>query len=306
MSAIRDTALDNERGIEAARAAGIKLSSADKILFPEQGVTKGQLAAYYAQIAPAMLPFIVNRPLSLVRCPEGRSKTCFFQKHDTGGFPKGMHPFEITERSGETKPYRYLKGVEGLLAGAQMGVLEFHIWGSRIDNVEKPDRLVFDVDPDEGLDFADVRAAALDIRDRLDALGLASFAMVTGGKGMHVVAPLVRRAAWPEVKAFADDFAHGLAEQEPDRFTATLSKAARKGRLFIDYLRNERGSTAVAPYSTRARKGAPVAMPVSWEEAATLKAANLFSLAEAVERAQGPSPWQGYDAIRQSLPKSAR
>lgn len=301
-----DEKLSDAAGVEAARAAGISLSSAGKVLFPEQGVTKGKLAAYYAAVAPAMLPFIANRPLSLVRCPEGRAKTCFFQKHDTGGFPKGMHPVDISEKSGVQKPYRFLRGVEGLLAGVQMGVLEFHIWGSRVDNIEKPDRLVFDVDPDEGLDFSGVKQAAFDIHDRLEAMGLTSFPLVTGGKGIHVVVPLVRRAAWPRVKSFASDFAHKLAEDEPGRFTATLSKAARKGKLFIDYLRNERGSTAIAPYSTRARKGAPIAVPVSWEEVGTLAAANGFSLADGMRRAAEPSRWKGYDALRQSLPKSAR
>jgi bifunctional non-homologous end joining protein LigD len=293
-------------GDKHERIAGVRLSSPNKVLFAEQGVTKGQLAAYYAAVAPAMLPFISNYLLSLVRCPEGRGKACFFQKHDTGGFPKGMHLIDIAEKSGEKKNYRYLRGVEGLLAGVQMGVLEFHIWGSRVDNVEKPDRIVFDVDPDEGLDFADVKKAAFDIRDRLEELGLTSFAMVTGGKGIHVIVPLVRRAAWPEVKTFAKDFARMLAEEEPERFTATLSKAARKGKLFIDYLRNERGSTAIAPFSTRARKGAPVAVPVSWDEVEKLESANGFSLAEAVERAQKPSPWKRYGELKQSLPKLQR
>lgn len=293
-----------ETGIEAARKAGIRLSSPDKVLFPEQGVTKAELAAYYAAVAPAMLDHIADRPLSLVRCPEGRAKACFFQKHDTGGFPDGMHPVELEEKSGKKATYRYLRGVEGLLAGVQMGVLEFHIWGSRIDNVEKPDRLVFDVDPDEGLDFSDVRQAALDIGDRLDGFGLRTFALVTGGKGIHVIVPLTRRAKWPEVKAFASGFARLLAQEEPERFTATLSKAARKGKLFIDYLRNERGSTAIAPFSTRARKGAPVAVPVSWDQVETLDRANGFSLGAAIERASGPSPWRGYGEVNQSITRA--
>src|SRR5690606_15940576 len=151
-------------------------------------------------------------------------------------------------------------------AAVQMGTLEFHIWGSRIDRLEHPDRLVFDLDPDEGLTFPDVREAAFDLRDRLEKIGLKTLPMVTGGKGIHVVAPLERRAEWPEVKQCAHDFAKRMSEEEPDRYIAQASKAKRKGKIFIDYLRNERGATAIARYSTRARKGAPVAMPVSWEE----------------------------------------
>ncbi|WP_332715568.1 DNA ligase D [Pelagibacterium mangrovi] len=296
--------LSDEDGIAAAAKAGVKLSSPDKVLFPEQGVTKARLAAYYAAVVDAMLPYIADRPLSLVRCPAGRAKQCFFQKHDTGGFTQGMHTVSIVEKDGTADDYFTLDGIEGLLAGVQMGVLEFHIWGSRRDSIEKPDRIVFDIDPDEGLDFGDVKSAAFDIRDRLADLGLKTFPLVTGGKGLHVVAPITRRAEWPAVKAFSADFAKQMAADEPDRFTATLSKKARKGKLFIDYLRNERGSTAIAPYSSRARQGAPVAVPVAWDEVASLSAANAFSLEAAAERAAN-DPWPGYAKLRQSLPKSA-
>ncbi|SDH14884.1 DNA ligase D [Pelagibacterium luteolum] len=296
--------LTDDAGIAAAEKAGIKLTSPDKLLYPGQGVTKAKLAAYYAAVVDAMLPYITDHPLSLVRCPGGRAKQCFFQKHDTGGFSQGMHSIAITEKDGTSDDYFTLNGLDGLLAGVQMGVLEFHIWGSRRDDIEKPDRLVFDIDPDEGLDFADVKSAALDIRDRLADIGLKTFPMATGGKGIHVIAPLTRSAEWPEVKAFASGFAKHLAETQPDRYTATLSKKARKGKLFVDYLRNERGSTAIAPYSTRAREGAPCAVPLSWDELDDLKQANGFSLDAAAERATGPDPWQGYGKVRQSLPKT--
>ncbi|UYQ73886.1 DNA ligase D [Pelagibacterium flavum] len=297
--------LSEDLGIAAAEKAGIKLSSPEKVLYPGQGVTKGKLAAYYASVVEAMMPYIADRPLSLVRCPAGRAKQCFFQKHDTGGFAQGMDTVQITEKDGKSDSYFTLNGLEGLLAGVQMGVLEFHIWGSRRDAVEKPDRIVFDIDPDEGLDFGDVKSAALDIRDRLADLGLQTFAMVTGGKGIHVIAPVTRRAEWPDVKAFASGFAKQMAEDEPDRFTATLSKKARKGKMFIDYLRNERGSTAIAPYSTRAKEGAPVAVPVGWDEVETLASANGFSLEAAVERSQ-TNPWPSYAKLRQSLPKTSK
>lgn len=296
--------LSDQMGIDAAAQASIKLSSPDKILYPGQGVSKAKLAAYYAAVAGAMLPYIAQRPLSLVRCPAGRAKHCFFQKHDTGGFSQGMKTIAITEKDGAAADYFTLTSLKGLLAGVQMGVLEFHIWGSRRDNIEKPDRVVLDIDPDEGLDFTDVKSAALDIRDRLAALDLTTFPLVTGGKGIHVVAPLIRRAEWPEVKAFASGFAKHLAQSQPDRYTAALAKKARKDKLFIDYLRNERGSTSIAPYSTRAREGAPCAIPLTWDELASLPSANGFSLDAAAERAAGPDPWEGYSKLRQSLPKT--
>ncbi|RDE09708.1 DNA ligase D [Pelagibacterium lacus] len=299
----RTQMLRDEDGIAAAEKAGIKLSSPDKVLYPDQGVTKARLAAYYAAVADAMLPYIVDRPLSLVRCPAGRAKQCFFQKHDTGGFSQGMQTIAIREKDGAEDDYFTLNGLDGLLAGVQMGVLEFHIWGSRRDKVEKPDRLVFDIDPDVGMAFSEVKAAAVDIRKRLEAMGLRTYPLLTGGKGIHVVAPLTRRAEWPQVKAFASGFAKRMEEDEPERFTANLSKKARKGRLFVDYLRNERGSTAIAPYSTRAREGAPCAVPVTWDELGAITAANGFSLDDAVARALGKNPWPDYHELRQGLPK---
>ena len=282
--------------------AGVRLSHPDKILFPQQGITKSGLATYYEAIADRMLPQIANRPLSLVRCPQGRSGKCFFQKHDQGGFPSALKTVEITENSGAREKYFYVDALAGLVAGVQVGVLEFHLWGCRRDLIEQPDRLVFDLDPDEALDFADVCRAASDVRDRLQALGLKSWAMVTGGKGVHVVIPLARRNGWDEIKAFARGFARRLGEAEPDRFLAKASKASRKGRIFIDWLRNDRGSTAICPYSTRAREGAPVAMPVSWGELGTLKAANFYTIVNAPHHVRYVAdPWA--DMAAQPLAK---
>ena len=239
-------------------------------MFPEQGITKSELIDYYEAVADLMLPHLANRPLSLVRCPQAPSGKCFFQKHDTGGFPEAMHHVMIAESAGEKEQYFYVDDLAGIVAGVQMGVLEFHIWGSRVDQVEKPDRIVFDLDPDVGLGFEDVRRAAFDLRDRLAAIGLTTFPMLSGGKGFHIIAPLTRRAEWPEVKAFCRGFAVMLGEEAPERYVANMSKAKRKGRIFVDYLRNERGSTAIAPYSTRAREGAPVAAPITWKEVKTV------------------------------------
>lgn len=296
--------LSGQAGINAAEAAGIKLTSPDRVVYPGQGVTKADLVAYYAAVAEAMLPYTENRPLSLLRCPQGRAKYCFFQKHDTGGFPDALKSTLITEKDGTREDYFYITDLAGLIAGTQMNVMEWHLWGSRIKSVEKPERIIFDIDPDEGLGFAEVRRAAMDIRQELQDLGLQSYPLVSGGKGIHVIAPLRATAEWPEVKAFCKLVAQRLAAREPDRFIATMSKAKRKGKLFIDYLRNERGSTAIAPWSPRSREGAPVAVPVTWDELQTIKAANQFSLTDAAERARQPDPWKDYFSTTQAITKS--
>ena len=296
--------LNGDAGLRAAEAAEVHLTSPERVVYPGQGITKAELVAYYAAVAEQMLPFIENRPLSLLRCPQGRAKYCFFQKHDTGGFPDNMKTLQIAEKDGDKESYFYIEDLGGLIAGTQMNVLEWHLWGSRIKDIEKPERIIFDIDPDEGLDFAKVRAAAVDIGKELQAWGLESYPLVTGGKGVHVIAPLRPTTEWPEVKGFCKTFAQRLADREPDRFTATMSKAKRKGKLFIDYLRNERGSTAIAPWSARSREGAPVAVPVSWDELETVKAANQFSLAEAIARAGKPNPWKDYFSTTQSITKA--
>ncbi len=247
-------------------ATRITVTSRDRVLFDESDVTKGDLADYYAAVSGIMLPFAGSRPISLVRCPQGRSRACFFQKHDAGSFGDAVHQVPIREKDGSTEDYLYVDDADGLVACVQMGTIEFHGWGSSVATLEKPDRLVFDLDPDEGLAFSDTKAAAEHLKTQLAELGLVSFPLLSGGKGIHVVVPLTPDAEWPAVKDFADRFARALAGAEPDRFVATMAKARRKGRIFIDWLRNQRGATAVMPYSARARAGAPVAAPVSWTE----------------------------------------
>ncbi|WP_293332371.1 DNA ligase D [Parvibaculum sp.] len=283
--------------------AGVPISHPDRVLFPEQGITKIELARYLEKAAEMMMPEIEDRLVSLVRCPEGRQKKCFFQRHAGAGLGDGFQEFEV-QGSKEREKYLYITDVKGLVSAAQMGVLEFHIWGSRVDDIERPDRLVFDLDPDPSVSFDEVKKAAGETRDVLDALGLQSFPMLTGGKGIHVIAPLVRRHEWPTVKAFAAAVASRMAEQEPERYVAKMSKAARKGRIFIDYLRNDRTSTAIAPYSPRARAGAPIAWPLSWAELAKAKAANEMTVKTAFSRRRA-SPWKGYGKLRQSLKISA-
>ena len=247
-------------------AVPITISNSDRVLFPESGITKGQLADYYMTVAEGMLPCVTERPISIIRCPQGRAKKCFFQKHDSGSFGEHVKHVAIREKDGTSEPYLFIENLEGLLTCVQMGTIEFHGWGARIENVEKADRLVFDLDPDEGLGFEAVVRAALEFRELLTQIGLETFPMVTGGKGVRVIAPLTPSAEWPEVKDFAHRFALAVATAHPDRFTAALSKAKRKGRIFVDYLRNQRGATAIMPYSVRARPGAPVAVPLSWKE----------------------------------------
>ena len=286
-------------------ASSVKISSRERVIFPEDGITKGELADYYARMAGVMLPWVARRPISLVRCPQGRAKQCFFQKHDAGSFGDQVHHIDIREKDGGTEPYLYVEDAEGMLACVQMGTIEFHGWGSRVDDVETPDRLVFDLDPDEGLDFADVKGAAEHIKSVLADVGLTSFPMLSGGKGVHVVVPLSPQAEWPAVKSFADRFARALAADQPERFTATMTKAKRKGRIFIDWLRNQRGSTAVLPYVVRARPGAPVAAPVAWSEFKGLDTAARWTLRDAgelIERA-GSRLLQGWGMADQVLPE---
>ncbi|WP_052208517.1 DNA ligase D [Croceibacterium mercuriale] len=263
-----------------AELEAVTISSRDRVIFPESGQTKGQLADYYATVAPLLLPFAAARPISLVRCPQGRAKKCFFQKHDSGSFGGHVHHVPIREKDGGSEDYLYTEDAAGLLACVQMGTIEFHGWGSRVADVEAPDRMVFDLDPDEGLDFEAVKLAATDIRDRLADIGLASFAMLSGGKGVHVVVPLTTGHSWDAHKDFSKRFAEALSMAEPERFTANMSKAKRTGRIFIDYLRNQRGSTAVMPYSARARAGAPVAVPIAWAELAGFADAHPFSISD--------------------------
>ena len=222
----RDLAEAPQAGTSRDVVAGVRLSHPDKVLFPKQGLTKSDLATYYEAIAERMLPQISDRPLSLVRCPQGRDSKCFFQKHDQGGFPEALKTVAITEASGQAASYFFIDGLAGLVAGVQVGVLEFHIWGCRRDRLEQPDRLVFDLDPDEALNFADVNRAAMDVRDRLKTLGLKSWAMVTGGKGIHVVIPLARRNGWDEVK----DLCPGLCAPACRGRTGPLYRQGEQGQ----------------------------------------------------------------------------
>ncbi|MGK7759928.1 non-homologous end-joining DNA ligase [Marinovum sp. B10] len=276
------------------------ITSPDRQVFPEAGCSKLDIARHYARVGKRMMALMSHRPLSLYRCPGGLEDACFFQKHG-GSMPPAVARIEIEESDGKAEDYLYATRPESLVAAAQMGTVEFHVWGARTDRLDRPDRLVFDLDPDEGLGWDAVRDAAFEVRDRLHRLGLASGAIVTGGKGVHVWLPLRRSRGWDTVKLFAKTFAHVMAEKAPDRYTATMSKSKRKGRIFIDWLRNERGATAIAPYSLRARQGAPVAVPVTWDELAELKSAKAFSLGDMARRMDRPCPAVALQDDLQSL-----
>ena len=283
---------------------GVKISNPDRVIFPEAKLTKGDLASYYAAVEAIFLKDGARRPMTLVRCPQGRGKACFFQKHDTGGLGEHVHHVPIKEKDGSTEDYLWFDDPRGMLACVQMGTIEFHGWGSRIKPLEKPDRLVFDLDPDEGLDFEAVRTGAKRLRALLADLGLVSFALLSGGKGVHVVVPLDATVPWPKVKSFAERFSRAIAEAEPELFTANIRKKERKGRIFLDWLRNQRGATAVMPYSARARDNAPVAAPIDWSELDTVPGANAYTIKDAellLERA-GSKLLAGWGEAKQALP----
>jgi bifunctional non-homologous end joining protein LigD len=283
---------------------GIEISSPERVIFPELGLTKKDLADYYATVEPLIMVDAAKRPMTLIRCPGGRTGECFFQKHDKGTFGPHVKQIPIEEKDGHTEDYLYFDDIRGLLAAVQMGTIEFHGWGSKVEKVEYPDRLVFDLDPDVGLDFNKVKLAAVRLRGLLQDLGLKSFPLLSGGKGIHVVVPLDASADWPAVKSFADRFSRAIAEAEPDMFTANIRKVQRKGRIFLDWLRNQRGATAVMPYSARAREGAPVSAPVTWEELDRFDSGHHFSIRNADELLKRASSkaLAGWGQARQSLP----
>ena len=284
-----------------------KVSSPGRVVYPQLCITKQQVFDYYREIAPLMLPELRNRPLSMVRCPDGIRGQCFFQKHHAATLGGNVRSVPIREKDGSREDYVYIDGVAGLLDLVQMNVLEFHPWGARIEDVEHPDRLVFDLDPGEGVDWNAIRAAARELRARLRDAGLESFLRLSGGKGLHLVVPLAPEADWTTAKAFCEAFARAMETQAPKRYVATATKAKRKGVIFIDWLRNGRGATSVTNWSLRARPEAGVAVPLAWSELGRTKAGNDYPLARALRRAAGQrnDPWQAEgwrEALTQTLP----
>lgn len=284
-------------------ANGVTISHPERVVFANARLTKGDVADYYRQMARWILPEVARRPLSLLRCPDGVDKPCFFQKHHGTGLGDAVEAIPLEQKSGR-EDYLYIEDTEGLLQLVQMNTLELHPWGASVDDPEHPDRLVFDLDPGEGVTWTAIKAAARDVRDRLQEIGLESFVRLSGGKGIHVVVPLTPKADWAQAKDFCESFAQAMAEHAPDRYVATMSKAKRTGVIFIDWLRNARGATSVCSWSLRARPSAGVAVPLRWEELGRITAADAFPLPKALQRAQKlkEDPWEGIDQVKQVLP----
>ncbi|MDQ8183287.1 DNA ligase D [Pelagicoccus sp. SDUM812005] len=294
------------KGDSNTEVAGITITHPSRILYPSIGATKMQVARYYEAVANWMLPYVKNRPLSLLRHPRGRQEKGFFQKHIDSSFPTAIRQVTI-EASKGSSTYGYITNEEGLIALLQMGSLEIHTWGSTVDAVEKPNILVFDLDPAENLPSETTTGAALLLRDILaDRAGLKSFLKTTGGKGLHVVLPFRRGPTWKEVKQFSKSVSIFLRQQNPNAFTLRSSIKERRGKIYIDYQRNSRGATAIVPYSTRARENATVAMPLSWEEATESLQSNRYTIENAWDRLSSleVDPWSDFKSTRQSLSKS--
>lgn len=282
--------------------AGVVLSHPDKVLYPESGITKLDLAHYYEQIAEWMLPHVQNRLLSLVRCPMGSGTKCFFQKHPAEGTPEVFRRFAVTEKS-KTEEHLTVDSVKGLISLVQMGVLEVHIWGSQADQYEKPDRLIIDLDPDPTVTWPQVVTAAKEVRLVLQELGLVSFLKTTGGKGLHLVVPIRRTTTWPDAKRFCRAVADFLVAAAPQRYIANMSKAQRVGKIFVDYLRNDQGSTAIAPFSTRAKPGATVSVPIAWDELDSRLKSDHFTIRNLPARLAKlrKDPWADIHKTAQSI-----
>jgi bifunctional non-homologous end joining protein LigD len=312
----------SERGKGTKKIAGVALSNPERVLWSDLGITKSELATYYETIAPWILPHVADRPLTLVRCPEGfqgaaddapprqtgpRRGGCFYQKHGTPSMPRGIRTIAIEEKDGVENNV-WIHDLSGLVGLAQIGTLEVHTWGSKIDDVERADRLVMDLDPGPGVPWEGVVTAAFELRDRLTELGLTSFVKTTGGKGLHVVIPITRRGDWDDTKAVCHAIALDLVRRAPRRYVATMTKSKRDKKIFVDYLRNARGATSIAAYSTRAKPGAPVSTPITWEELAAGARLEQFDVRTVPTRLASLTrdPWEGLRTKRQSITRAVR
>jgi bifunctional non-homologous end joining protein LigD len=271
-------------------AAGITISHPDRIISEAGRITKGELAEYHAAVAPFMLPCISRRPLSLLRCPSGiDGKQCFFQRSPGRGLGKDVHSFDFRHK-GKHYEYLYIEDEKGLLEIIQMGAIEIHPWGASVDAVDYPDRLIFDLDPAPDVPFEALKLAALDLRQRLKKKGLDSSLKCTGGKGLHVTVALAGKDRWPAVKTFGAAVAEEMVLAAPGAYVATMSKAKRTGKIFIDYFRNDYTATAIADYGVRARPGAPVAVPLAWGELKGLESASTFTMKDVLKRLKNRKP----------------
>jgi bifunctional non-homologous end joining protein LigD len=282
--------------------AGIEVTHPERVLFEELGLTKEALAKYYERVAEHLLPDLKNRPLSLVRCPQGPGEGCFYQKHIDKAWSAEIDRVTIPESDGEGI-YAVANSAGAVVALVQKGVIELHVWGSTTRDLAKPDRMIFDLDPDLAVPWREVMAATRLTREKLEDIGLESFLKTSGGKGLHVAVPLSPRHDWDEVKEFSRAVAESLVEENPRLFTSKAAKKERTRRIFIDYLRNSSGATTVAAYSVRARKGAPVSTPLHWDELGGRMKPSSFHVGNVARRLQGlhSDPWKAFHRKSQTL-----
>lgn len=270
--------MSTSKGVDTGTTAGVVITHPERIVYQDVGLTKLQLAEYYARVAPLMLPHIKGRPISSVRCPDGQGGECFFQKH---WLPRGgakVLTKMVQEGDSEPKPYAFVSSARDIVALVQNGVMETHVWGARIDALEKPDRIVLDLDPGPGITWQGIKKSAVEVRALLDGIGLKSWVKLTGGKGVHIVIPVDRRVEWPVLSGFAKAIAERLMRDNPQLYVAKASKAIREEKIFVDWLRNTRGATSAAPWSPRARPGAPVSFPLHWDELSAVKKPDQYSI----------------------------
>jgi bifunctional non-homologous end joining protein LigD len=291
------------RDDDAVTVEGVRLTHPDRVLFPGQGITKRELADYYAAVAERMLPHVRGRPLTLVRCPEGQETECFYQRRAAKGTPAALRRVTVPVE-GEDETYLVADTLAALVSLVQIGVLEVHVWGARRDRLDRPDRLILDLDPAPGIGWAEVVEGAREVRDRLAEAGLKSWVKTTGGKGLHVVAPIRRYPTWEEVRDFSLKLAEAMVRDAPDRYLTSASKEEREGRIYVDYVRNSWSASAVAPYSTRARAGAPVSFPLSWDELGADTTPDRFTVRTVPQLVRArPDPWRELNEFKQALRK---
>lgn len=275
----------------------VEITNPDKIIYQKPKITKLDVIKYYDKVAPRMLPFLEKRLISTIRCPEGIKGSCFFKKHlETKS--DGLKKVNIKNDSGNKEDYYYITNAEGILSEIQMNSFEFHLWGCQVGSINRPDMMVFDLDPDEGMNLKQVRQGVKDLKSILDEFSLVSFLKTSGGKGYHVVVPIHSLKTWKNFRETARNIAKLMEVRWPDKYVSNMRKERRKNKIFIDWVRNTKGSTSIAPYSLRVRDGAPVSMPIKWSELDKI-APNEITLEKALQRLKRKDPWDGFFEIEQ-------
>ena len=294
--------VERGRSRDRLEVRGVAVSHPDRIIFEDTGLTKGALAEYYAAAARWMLKDVAGHPLTLLRCPQGASGDCFYQRNPGTGLGPDVQPFHWKHK-GKSYRYLYIEEVKGLIELVQMGAIELHPWGARVARIDYPDRLIFDLDPDDSVPFEAVKLAARDLRARLKRKGLESSPKCTGGKGLHVIVPLAEVDDWETVKRFAGSVASEMVRDVPVAYVANMRKAKRKSKIFIDYFRNDYTATSIADFSVRARPSSPVAVPLEWDELDDLRSSSQYTIADAIERLKTLRPDARRGRRRQKLPE---